>query len=84
MIRELLDLEPLSADRFDAPVPSCDYRPDLFGGQVAGQALRASALTVASDRLPHSLYASFVRSGRLDMPLLDAGRAHCTRPTDGT
>ena len=69
MIRELLDLEPLADDRFDAPVPSYDYRPNLFGGQVAGQALRAAALTVAADRLPHSLHAYFVRSGRLDVPL---------------
>ncbi len=69
MIRELLDLEPLSNDRFDAPVPSYDYRPNLFGGQVAGQALRAAALTVAPDRPPHSLHAYFVRSGRLDVPL---------------
>ncbi len=69
MIRELLDLEPLADDRFDAPVPSYDYRPNLFGGQVAGQALRAAALTVAADRPPHSLHAYFVRSGRLDVPL---------------
>ena len=69
MIRELLDLEPLGDDRFDAFVPEYDYRPNLFGGQVAGQALRAAALTVAPDRPPHSLHSYFVRSGRLDVPL---------------
>jgi acyl-CoA thioesterase-2 len=69
MIRELLDLEPLGDDRFDAPVPAYDYRPNLFGGQVAGQALRAATLTVGSDRPPHSLHAYFVRPGRLDVPL---------------
>lgn len=62
MIRELLDLEPLGDDRFDAPVPSYDYRPNLFSGQVAGQALRAAALTVASNRPPHSRSAATVAS----------------------
>jgi len=69
MIRELLELSPLGDDRFDALVPTYDYRPNLFGGQVAGQALRAAALTVPADRLPHSLHSYFVRPGRLDVPL---------------
>ena len=69
MIRELLDLEPLGDDRFDAFVPEYHYRPNLFGGQVAGQALRAAALTVQPGRPPHSLHSYFVRSGRLDVPL---------------
>ena len=69
MIRELLDLEPLGDDRFDAFVPEYNYRPNLFGGQVAGQALRAAALTVQPGCPPHSLHSYFVRSGRLDVPL---------------
>jgi acyl-CoA thioesterase-2 len=69
MIRELLELEPMGADRFDAAVPTYEYRPVLFGGQVAGQALRAAALTVPADRPPHSLHSYFVRPGRLDAPL---------------
>jgi acyl-CoA thioesterase II len=69
MIRELLELQPLGNDRFAAHVPTYDYRPNLFGGQVAGQALRAAALTVPADRPPHSLHSYFVRSGRLDVPL---------------
>ncbi|HEY7107614.1 MAG TPA: acyl-CoA thioesterase domain-containing protein [Acidimicrobiia bacterium] len=70
MIRDLLDLRPLGGDRFDALVPHYDYRPNLFGGQVAGQALRAAATTVAADRAPHSFHSYFVRSGRLDVPLV--------------
>src|SRR5262245_51025482 len=70
MIREVLDVQPIGRDRFDAPVPYHDYRPNLFGGQVAGQALRATALTVPADRPPHSLHSYFVRSGRLDTPLV--------------
>src|SRR5262245_30247817 len=69
MIRDLLDLSPLGDDRFDAFVPKYDYRPNLFGGQVAGQALRAATLTVAADRAPHSFHCYFVRSGRQDVPL---------------
>jgi acyl-CoA thioesterase-2 len=69
MVRKLFQLEALGDDRFDAPVPTYDYRPNLFGGQVAGQALRAAALTVPADRPPHSLHAYFVRSGRLDVAL---------------
>jgi acyl-CoA thioesterase-2 len=79
MIRELLDLEPAGDDRFAAIVPTYDYRPVLFGGQVAGQALRAAALTVASDRPPHSLHCYFVRPGRLDEPLF----MHVERVRDG-
>jgi acyl-CoA thioesterase-2 len=70
VIRDLLDLRPLGDDRFDALVPQYDYRPNLFGGQVAGQALRAAATTVAPDRAPHSFHSYFVRSGRLDVPLV--------------
>ncbi len=69
MIRDILELTPEGSDRFDALVPDYDYRPNLFGGQVAGQALRAAALTVPADRAPHSLHCYFVRSGRLDVPL---------------
>jgi acyl-CoA thioesterase II len=70
MIRELLALDDAGDDRFAAAAPAYDYRPTLFGGQVAGQALRAAALTVGADRPPHSLHSYFVRPGRLDEPLV--------------
>src|SRR5262245_2136515 len=69
MIRDVLDLRSLGDDRFDAMVPDYDYRSNLFGGQVAGQALRAATLTVSEDRAPHSFHCYFVRSGRQDVPL---------------
>src|SRR5688572_14276390 len=69
MIRDLLDLEPMGDDRFTAATP--DEGPGrLFGGQVASQALRAATLTVAPERLPHSLHAYFVRPGRPGVPLV--------------
>lgn len=41
----------------------------LYGGQVAAQALRAASLTVAPDRLPHSMHCYFLRPGRPDQPV---------------
>jgi acyl-CoA thioesterase-2 len=47
----------------------------IFGGQVAGQSLRAACHTVPPDRAPHSLHAYFIRPGRPGEPLrFDVGR----------
>ncbi|MBW8825676.1 MAG: thioesterase family protein [Acidobacteria bacterium] len=69
-IRGFLDLEPLGDDRFAAPIPHYPDRPTMFGGQVAGQALRAAAMTVDPQQLPSSLHAYYVTSGALDVPLV--------------
>jgi len=45
-------------------------RPNLFGGQVMAQALRAAAHTVADGRLPHSLHGYFLRPGNPDQPII--------------
>src|SRR5882724_9613977 len=37
--------------------------PQVFGGQVLGQALVAATATVEADRLVHSLHAYFLRAG---------------------
>jgi acyl-CoA thioesterase II len=37
--------------------------PQVFGGQVLGQALMAASATVEPDRLVHSLHAYFLRAG---------------------
>jgi acyl-CoA thioesterase-2 len=37
--------------------------PQVFGGQVLGQALVAATITVPPDRLVHSLHAYFLRAG---------------------
>jgi acyl-CoA thioesterase-2 len=80
---EILDLEQLGADRFRG-----GNEPDrfgrLFGGQVIAQALMAAARTV-QDRLPHSLHAYFLKTGRHDVPVefevhrVREGRAFATR-----
>ena len=42
----------------------------MYGGQAAAQALYAAGLTVAKDRLPHSLHGYFVRRGDTRKPTL--------------
>lgn len=44
-------------------------RPNLFGGLVAAQALRAGHLSAGLGRQPHSVHAYFLSSGRFDEPL---------------
>jgi acyl-CoA thioesterase-2 len=53
--------------------------PQVFGGQVLGQALHAAVRTVASDRLPHSLHAYFLRRGDVAAPI----RYEVDRSRDG-
>jgi acyl-CoA thioesterase-2 len=65
---EILTLHPKGENRFLAPTPG-EGPPRLFGGQVASQAVRAATLTVAPERLIHSLHAYFVRPGRPGVPL---------------
>ncbi|MEU8803590.1 acyl-CoA thioesterase domain-containing protein [Spirillospora sp. NPDC048819] len=66
-LTRMFDLTPLGEDSFLATSPSVG-RPRLFGGQVAGQSLRAACLT-AGGRPPHSLHAYFIRPGTPDEPL---------------
>jgi acyl-CoA thioesterase II len=44
-------------------------RPNLFGGLVAAQALRAGHMSAGLDRQPHSVHAYFLSSGHFDEPL---------------
>ncbi len=68
---ELLDLEELDTDLYRGMnETSARYRPSLFGGQVAAQALRAAAYTVPDGRLPHSLHGYFLRPGRADRQVI--------------
>ena len=64
----LLDLEPIEKDIFRGVSPQ-DDRQQVFGGQVAGQALVAAARTV-EDRSVHSLQAYFLRPGDISAPLV--------------
>ncbi|GAA2160495.1 acyl-CoA thioesterase [Actinomadura napierensis] len=76
-IARLLELTALGDDAFLADSPSVG-RPRLFGGQVAGQALRAACRT-AGGRAPHSLHAYFIRPGTPEEPL----RFDVARTRDG-
>jgi acyl-CoA thioesterase-2 len=70
-LSDLLDLDQLDVDLFEAPRPEpLDENPPpgvrLFGGQVAGQAMRAASLTVDEARPVHSMHCYFLRPGQVD------------------
>jgi acyl-CoA thioesterase II len=59
---DLLTLERIEDNMFRSVIVS-DEPGGLFGGQVAAQALRAAAYTVAPERHPHSLHGYFLSRG---------------------
>jgi len=81
----LLELERVADDSFLGPNP--DFWPGgrVFGGLVAGQALRAATRTVEVDHHVHSLHAYFVRPGVQGEPItmqvarIRDGRSFTTR-----
>ncbi|HUC57756.1 MAG TPA: acyl-CoA thioesterase domain-containing protein [Streptosporangiaceae bacterium] len=75
---DVLTLERLDADLFRSAVVYDDPY-GLYGGQVAAQALRAAAETVAADRHPHSLHGYFLSRGDPTRPVL----LHVHRDRDG-
>jgi acyl-CoA thioesterase II len=83
-LREILDLEVAGPDRWLAPTPA-EGAPRLYGGQVAGQAIRAATTTVDAARRLHSLHSYFIRPGRPGVTLEVAvertrdGRSFSTR-----
>lgn len=46
------------------------HLPQLFGGQVLGQALAAASLTVGEQKIVHSIHGYFIRRGRASHPVL--------------
>jgi acyl-CoA thioesterase-2 len=58
----LLALEPYGGDAFIGTGPQYPWG-GLYGGQIVAQGLRAASATVAPGLVPHSLHASFLRSG---------------------
>lgn len=64
---DLLDLAPVGDDHFQGDSEDLGF-PNVFGGQVLGQALMAASRTV-EDRLCHSLHAYFLRPGNHSMPI---------------
>ncbi|AOY89725.1 acyl-CoA thioesterase II [Marinobacter salinus] len=63
----LLDLSPIGDDHFQGDSEDLGF-PNVFGGQVLGQALMAASRTVEG-RPCHSLHAYFLRPGNHSMPI---------------
>ncbi|MDT0501715.1 MULTISPECIES: acyl-CoA thioesterase II [unclassified Halomonas] len=66
---DLLGLEPLEENLFRGRSQDLGL-PQLFGGQVLGQALSAATQTVAAARRPHSLHGYFLRPGDPHRPVV--------------
>ncbi|MGH8148938.1 MAG: acyl-CoA thioesterase [Steroidobacteraceae bacterium] len=73
----LLELEPLEVNLFRGASRDIGS-PQVFGGQVLGQALMAASRTV-DGRIVHSLHAYFLRRGDFDAPIV----YHVDRSRDG-
>ncbi len=65
----LLQLERLENDLFRGASRDVGA-PQVFGGQVLGQALRAAYATVDSVHRAHSLHAYFLKRGDFDAPIV--------------
>lgn len=68
-LTDLLKLEELDVNLFRSRFHRENFRSTLFGGQVLGQALMASASTV-ENRLPNSIHAYFLRPGNSQTPVI--------------
>jgi len=69
-LASLLTLERVDRDLFRGSNANYGPRQTLYGGQVAAQCLLAAAATVEGDRLPHSFHGYFLRTGRVDVPVI--------------
>ena len=65
----LLELEALEVNLFRGESRDIGS-PQVFGGQVLGQALSAAARTVDAARVVHSLHAYFLRRGDCNAPIV--------------
>ena len=65
----LLDLERLEMNLFRGESRDIGS-PQVFGGQVLGQALMAACRTVPPERRVHSLHSYFLRRGDFDAPIV--------------
>jgi acyl-CoA thioesterase-2 len=84
----ILDVAAIDEDTWRAWTPPGAPRADIFGGQVAAQALRAATLTVSPNHLPNSVHCYFLRRGNAQLPLdigverVRAGRTYSSRRID--
>ena len=69
-LHEVLELEQLDTNLFRSRVNQVNSNRSLFGGQILGQGLQAAALTVSSERAPHSLHGYFLLAGMSDIPVI--------------
>src|SRR5690606_9429188 len=65
----LLSLETIEENLFRGASQDLGF-PQLFGGQVLGQALSAACQTVIADRHVHSLHGYFLRAGDALLPVV--------------
>ena len=66
---QLLELERLEVNIFRGESRDIGS-PQVYGGQVLGQALQAAYATVDADRAVHSLHAYFLRRGDFNAPIV--------------
>ncbi|MET0629026.1 MAG: acyl-CoA thioesterase domain-containing protein [Acidimicrobiia bacterium] len=84
-LADILSVEAVGDDHWRAWTPPGSMRPDIYGGQVAGQALLAASQTVDPAYLANSVHCSFLRRGRPTLPLdihverTRAGRTYSNR-----
>jgi acyl-CoA thioesterase II len=87
-LAKIFELEEIDAVTWRAWSPPGSFRSDIYGGQVAGQALRAASLSVESGQLPNSVHCYFLRRGRSALPIDIAiervrdGRTYTSRRVD--
>lgn len=65
----LLELERIEVNIFRGPSRDIGS-PQVYGGQVLGQALQAAYATVDEGRVVHSLHAYFLRRGDFNAPIV--------------
>lgn len=68
-LANILELEQLDINLFRSQHHCENFRKTLFGGQVLGQALKATYLT-QDGMMPHSLHAYFLRPGSSEIPVI--------------
>lgn len=66
---KVLELERLEINLFRGASRDLGF-PQVFGGQVLGQALMAASATVNADRIAHSLHAYFLLRGDVNAPII--------------
>lgn len=83
-VSPMFALEPHGPDTFVGTGPQYPWG-GLYGGQIVAQALRAAAMTVESEFVPHSIRAYFIRPGdhtepvRYEVDRIRNGRSFVTR-----